>query len=254
MPPKALSRFAERGEIGGSRHRRARWTFHSGQRRGHSGRCGVCPRHSGEARDRLWRSGSRPPISSTHGPRPLRWGDVGDMGRCGEIWGDVPLLGQLAGAAPGGAAEGSGLLPPPPPGPATRKQVSKYREHCAYPQVCVRAWCVCVRTCHYEIEAREPQDHATYERREPQDHVTYEREKRGSDTIMLVCVSMCRSGENLPPRRGRRQIERGPNRSDQDGQVPREPFGRLCQCACGSERLLVRSRRKVASRERSPVE
>ena len=60
----------------------------------------------------------------------------GDMGRCGEIRGDVPLLGQLAGAAPGGAAEGSGLLPPPPPGPATRKQVSKYREHCAC-YVCV---------------------------------------------------------------------------------------------------------------------
>ena len=27
MPPKALSRFAERGEIGGHRHRRARWTW-----------------------------------------------------------------------------------------------------------------------------------------------------------------------------------------------------------------------------------
>ena len=39
--------------------------------------------------------------------------------RHGEMWGDIPLL-ELAGAAPGGAAEGSGLLPPPP-GPATRK-------------------------------------------------------------------------------------------------------------------------------------
>ena len=35
MPPKALSRFAERGEIGGHRHRRARWSIHSGQR-GHT--------------------------------------------------------------------------------------------------------------------------------------------------------------------------------------------------------------------------
>ena len=31
-------------------------------------------------------------------------------------------------------------------------------------------------------------------------------------------------------------------------------LGRLCQCARDSERLPVRSRRKVASRERSPVE
>ena len=88
MPPKALSRFAERCAVGGSRHRRARWSIHSGQsqRRGHSGRCGVCPRHSGEARDRLWRSGSPPSISTqlhVHTPfytkrratrRPLRWG------------------------------------------------------------------------------------------------------------------------------------------------------------------------------------
>ena len=49
-----------------------RWTFHSGQRPLHSGRYGPCSGHSGEARDRLWRSGSRPPISSTHGPLPLQ--------------------------------------------------------------------------------------------------------------------------------------------------------------------------------------
>mmetsp|Transcript_24421 Transcript_24421/g.74007 ORF Transcript_24421/g.74007 Transcript_24421/m.74007 type:complete len:276 (+) Transcript_24421:1995-2822(+) len=36
------------------------------------GRVAVISR-SGKARDRLWRSGSRPPISSTHGPSPL-WG------------------------------------------------------------------------------------------------------------------------------------------------------------------------------------
>ena len=46
--------------------------IHSGQRRGHSGRCGVCPRHSGEARDRLWRSGSRPPISVNPASTPFR--------------------------------------------------------------------------------------------------------------------------------------------------------------------------------------
>ena len=61
----------ERGEIEGHRHRRARWTFHSGQRRRHAHELRPCRRHSGEARDRLWRSGSRPPISSTHGPLPL---------------------------------------------------------------------------------------------------------------------------------------------------------------------------------------
>ena len=63
----------ERGEIGGHRHRRARWSIHSGQRRAHSGRCGACARHSGEARDRLWRSGSFrvPRLCSTHGPHPL---------------------------------------------------------------------------------------------------------------------------------------------------------------------------------------
>ena len=58
---------AERGEIRGHRHRRARWSIHSGRRRGHSGRCGACPRLSGEARDRLdarWVASS--PISSTH--------------------------------------------------------------------------------------------------------------------------------------------------------------------------------------------
>ena len=52
-------------------HRRARWTFHSGQRRVHAHEPRSYTRHSGEARDRLWRSGSRPPISSTHGPLPL---------------------------------------------------------------------------------------------------------------------------------------------------------------------------------------
>ena len=60
-----------RGEIGGRRHRRARWTFHSGQRRRHAHELRPCRRHTGEARDRLWRGGSRPPISSTHGPSPL---------------------------------------------------------------------------------------------------------------------------------------------------------------------------------------
>ena len=65
MPPKALSRFAERGAGWG---RRARWTFHSGQRQWHAPACHCL---SGEARDRLWRSGSRPPISSTHGPSYL---------------------------------------------------------------------------------------------------------------------------------------------------------------------------------------
>ena len=59
----------ERGEIGGHRHRRARWTFHSGQRRRHAHELRPCRRLSGEARDRLWRSGSRPSISSSHGPR-----------------------------------------------------------------------------------------------------------------------------------------------------------------------------------------
>ena len=72
MPPKALSRFAERGEIRGHRHRRARWCIHSGQRPLHSRRYGPCSGHSGEVRDRLWRSGSRPSISSTHGPHPLQ--------------------------------------------------------------------------------------------------------------------------------------------------------------------------------------
>ena len=71
MPPKALSRFAERGEIRGRRHRRARWTFHSGQRPLHSGRYGPCSGHSGEARDRLWRGGSRPPISVNSHPSPV---------------------------------------------------------------------------------------------------------------------------------------------------------------------------------------
>ena len=68
----ALSRFAERGEIGGRRHRRARWSIHSGQRRAHSGRCGACARHSGEARDRLWRGGSRPPILFNPASTPFR--------------------------------------------------------------------------------------------------------------------------------------------------------------------------------------
>ena len=81
----------ERGEIGGRRHRRARWSIHSGQKTRHSGRCGACRQLSGEARDRLWRSGSRPPISSTHGPRPLRWGDVG---RYGEMRGDTGSSGS----------------------------------------------------------------------------------------------------------------------------------------------------------------
>ena len=59
----ALSRFAERGEIRGHRHRRARWSIHSGQRRRHAHEPRLCRRPSGEARDRLWRSGSRPSIS-----------------------------------------------------------------------------------------------------------------------------------------------------------------------------------------------
>ena len=43
----------ERGEIEGHRHRRARWTFHSGQRRGHAHELRSCSRLGGEARDRL---------------------------------------------------------------------------------------------------------------------------------------------------------------------------------------------------------
>ena len=54
----------ERGEIGGHRHRRARWSIHSGQRRLHAHEPRSCSRLSGEARDRLWRSGSRPRIST----------------------------------------------------------------------------------------------------------------------------------------------------------------------------------------------
>jgi len=52
MPPKrpALSRFAELGEIRGRRHRRARWTFHSGQRQWHAPLSGACHCLSGEAR------------------------------------------------------------------------------------------------------------------------------------------------------------------------------------------------------------
>ena len=45
----ALSRFAERGEIGGRRHRRARWSFHSGQKTRHIGRCGACRVRRAEA-------------------------------------------------------------------------------------------------------------------------------------------------------------------------------------------------------------
>ena len=43
------------------RHRRARcrWSIHSGQRRRHAHELRPCRRHSGEARDRLWRSGSQ---------------------------------------------------------------------------------------------------------------------------------------------------------------------------------------------------
>ena len=62
----------ERGEIGGHRHRRARCSIHSGQRPLHSGRYGPCSGHSGEARDRLWRSGSRPPISVNPASTPFR--------------------------------------------------------------------------------------------------------------------------------------------------------------------------------------
>ena len=63
MPPKALSRFAELGEVRGRRHRRARGIIHSGQRRLHAHEPRSCRRHSGEARDRLWRGGSRSRIS-----------------------------------------------------------------------------------------------------------------------------------------------------------------------------------------------
>ena len=55
----ALSRFAERGEIEGHRHRRARGGIHSGQRRLlHAHEPRSCSRLSAarEARDRLWRS------------------------------------------------------------------------------------------------------------------------------------------------------------------------------------------------------
>ena len=61
----------QKTQIGGHRHRRVRWTFHSGQRQWHAPLRGACHCHSGEARDRLWRGGSRPPISSTQGPSPL---------------------------------------------------------------------------------------------------------------------------------------------------------------------------------------
>ena len=72
MPPKALSRFAELGEIRGRRHRRARWTFHSGQNRVHAHEPRSYTRLSGEARDRLWRSGSRPRISVNSPSTPCR--------------------------------------------------------------------------------------------------------------------------------------------------------------------------------------
>ena len=51
-------------QIRGHRHRRARLSIHSGQRRLHAHEPRSCSRHSGEARDRLWRGGSRPRISS----------------------------------------------------------------------------------------------------------------------------------------------------------------------------------------------
>ena len=59
-------------QVEGSRHRRARWTFHSGQRRVHAHEPRSYTRLSGEARDRLWRSGSRPPISPRSGTAPGR--------------------------------------------------------------------------------------------------------------------------------------------------------------------------------------
>ena len=61
----------ERGEIGGHRHRRARWSIHSGQRRLHAHEPRSCSRLNGEARDRLWRGGSRPPISVNSHPSPV---------------------------------------------------------------------------------------------------------------------------------------------------------------------------------------
>ena len=88
----------ERGEIEGHRHRRARWTFHSGQRRRHAHELRPCRRLSGEARDRLWRSGSRPSISfnsrsfTLMAPAPAvdKWGTNGFIAK-------LPPAGVLTG-------------------------------------------------------------------------------------------------------------------------------------------------------------
>ena len=62
-----------------------RWTFHSRQRRAHSGRSGACARHSGEARDRLWRSGSRPSISVNPASTPFTALDLGATCLCYKV-------------------------------------------------------------------------------------------------------------------------------------------------------------------------
>ena len=65
MPPKALSRFAERG-AGWRKPPTTSALDFSLRTKNAAQRTvgGACTPHSaGEARDRLWRSGSRPPIS-----------------------------------------------------------------------------------------------------------------------------------------------------------------------------------------------
>ena len=71
MPPKALSRFAELGEIRGSRRQRARRSIDSPDKDGDTADgagCvpGIAARRG--RRDRLWRGGSRRRISSTQPP------------------------------------------------------------------------------------------------------------------------------------------------------------------------------------------
>ena len=78
MPPKALSRFAERGaRLRDTPSPTSALDFSLRTKtRPHAHEPRSCSRHSGEARDRLWRSGSRPPISvnsaSTHTLYALR--------------------------------------------------------------------------------------------------------------------------------------------------------------------------------------
>ena len=57
------------------------WTFHSGQRRRHAHELRPCRRLSGEARDRLWRSGSRPSISFNPASTPFIFGESAEIRR-----------------------------------------------------------------------------------------------------------------------------------------------------------------------------